>query len=54
MKDRPLNRSNRPRRNEFARRKPNVKEVRNAQKLAKDVSKDLYEMMESKPVKDAA
>lgn len=37
------------RKNEFAKRPPNVKEVRDAQKLAKKVSKKLLEMMEAKP-----
>jgi hypothetical protein len=41
------------RRNELQRRPPTVKEIRDAQKLARKVSKDLYEMMEAKTV-DAA
>lgn len=53
MRDRPLSRSNRPRRNEFARRSPNLKEIRNAQRLAAEVSKDLLSMMEAKPIDDA-
>jgi hypothetical protein len=46
-------RSKRPRKNEFANRPPNVKEVRDAQKLARKVSKELLNMMEATP-KDAA
>jgi hypothetical protein len=53
MKRRPQRQSNKARRrNQFAKRPPNVKEVRDAQKLAGKVSKELLEMMEAKP--DAA
>lgn len=38
--------------NEFMKRKPNTREVSAAQKLAKRVSKVLYEMMEGKEIKD--
>jgi hypothetical protein len=44
-----LKRSKRPRKNDFAKRPPNVKEIRDAQKLAKKVSKELLDMMEAKP-----
>ena len=36
--------------NEWRDRPPNVKEVRDAQKLAKKVSQNLLEMMEAKTV----
>lgn len=36
--------------NEFRKRPPTVREIRDAQALAAKVSKDLLEMMESKPI----
>ena len=39
--------------NEFRKRKPRPREIENAQKLAKKVSKLLMELMEAKPT-DAA
>lgn len=41
----------RRRKNEWLRRRPNVKEVRAAQKLARKVSKRLLELMESREIK---
>lgn len=36
--------------NEFRRRPPRPREIEEAQKLAKKVSKELYELMEAKTV----
>lgn len=52
MRRKPVRQFNRTRKNEFQHRPPNVKEVRDAQKLARKVSKDLYEMLEAKEVKE--
>ncbi len=43
-----------PNKNEFEKRSPNLKEINAAKRMARKVSKKLFELMESKTVKDAA